>query len=473
MILPIILAGGSGTRLWPLSRQWYPKQFLQLKGENSLLQQTISRVAGAQFENPLVICNEDHRFLAAEQLRQIEIDACPILLEPEPRSTAPAIALAAYYAQSKGIDPYLLVMPADHVIDNQQAFEQAVEKAVQQAKKGHLATFGIEPTYAETGFGYIRRGQSIESEVFHIDSFVEKPDEKTAEQYMATKQYYWNSGMFLFKASDYLKVLSQFQPEIIQACEESIARSVQDADFIRVDKAAFSLCPSDSIDYAVMEKTDKAVVVSLEAAWNDVGSWHALWDISEKNEQGNVLQGDVVAIDSHHSFVRADNRLVTLVGLDNVIVVETTDAVLVAHKDEVQQVKAVVEHLKTEDRSECYSHREVYRPWGRYDTLDSGNRYQVKRITVKPGARLSVQMHFHRAEHWVVVKGTAKVTKGKETYLVTENHSTYIPVGEIHALENPGKVPLELIEVQSGPYLGEDDIIRFEDHYGRVTEEEL
>lgn len=473
MILPIILAGGSGTRLWPLSRQWYPKQFLQLKGGHSLLQQTLLRVVGEQFQNPLIICNEDHRFLAAEQLRQIGLDACPILLEPEPRSTAPAIALAAYYAQSMEIDPYLLVMPADHVIDNQQAFDQAIAKAVAQAEKGYLVTFGIEPTYAETGFGYIRRGQAVESGVYHIDSFVEKPDEKTATEYLTAKQYFWNSGLFLFKASDYLKALSQYQPDMVHACEQSVSLSSQDADFIRADKAAFSACPSDSIDYAVMEKTDKAVVVSLEAAWNDVGSWQALWDISEKNEQGNVLHGDVIAVDTNHSFVRADSRLVALVGLDNVIVVETKDAVLVIHKDKVQQVKAVVEQLKDEDRSECYSHREVYRPWGVYDTVASGNRYQVKRITVKPGARLSVQMHFHRAEHWVVVRGTAKVTKGNETYLVTENHSTYIPVGEIHTLENPGKVPLELIEVQSGPYLGEDDIVRFEDQYGRVTEDEL
>ncbi len=472
MILPIILAGGSGTRLWPLSRQLYPKQFLQLKGQNSLLQQTLYRVSGDRFDNPLIICNENHRFLAAEQMRQSGFEACPILLEPVPRSTAPAIALAAYYALARNTDPYLLVMPADHVIEDQQAFEHAVKKAVEYSEKGFLVTFGIEPLYAETGFGYIQRGQNIEEGVFHIDRFVEKPDQKTAEEYIATKQYFWNSGLFLFKASDYLKTLSQYQPDMGKACEQAMIHSTRDSDFIRVDKSIFSECPADSIDYAVMEKTDKAMVVSLDAAWNDIGSWQALWDISEKDEQGNVLQGDVIAIDTQHSLVRSESRLVTLVGLDNAIVVETKDAVLVVHRDKVQQVKSVVEQLKKENRSEGYSHREVYRPWGLYDSIAQGNRYQVKRITVKPGARLSVQMHFHRAEHWVVVRGTAKVTRGNETYIVTENHSTYIPVGEIHALENPGKVSLELIEVQSGPYLGEDDIIRFEDQYGRTTAEE-
>lgn len=471
MILPIILAGGSGTRLWPLSRQWFPKQFIQLNGELSLLQQTLNRVAGPSFDKPLIICNEAHRFLAAEQARLLEIDSLPILLEPEPRSTAPAIALAAFYAHSLNIDPYLLVMPADHVIDNQVAFEQAVDKAVRHAEQGHLVTFGIEPTFAETGFGYIHRGQPIESGVFHIDRFVEKPDKITAEKYVSTKQYFWNSGLFLFKSSNYIQALTEHQPDMVEACQRAMSKSVQDKDFIRADQTAFSQCPADSIDYAVLEKTDKAVVVSLEATWSDVGSWQALWDISEKDKHGNVLQGDVLAKDVHHSLVRADSRLVVLVGLDDVIVVETKDAVLVAHQSKVQEVKSVVEQLKSDERSECYSHREVYRPWGVYDSIDQGNRYQVKRITVKPGARLSVQMHFHRAEHWVVVRGTAKVTRGNETYLVTENHSTYIPVGEIHALENPGKVPLELIEVQSGPYLGEDDIIRFNDHYGRVTEE--
>ncbi|WP_367606619.1 mannose-1-phosphate guanylyltransferase/mannose-6-phosphate isomerase [Legionella sp. W05-934-2] len=470
MILPIILAGGSGTRLWPLSRQWYPKQFLHLKGEHSLLQRTLMRVSGSQFDKPLIICNETHRFLAAEQIRQMDYVTHPILLEPEPRSTAPAIALAAYYAQSLNQDPYLLVMPADHIIDNQQSFEQAVEEAIQQAEQGRLVTFGIEPTYAETGFGYIHRGKKITSSAFHIDRFVEKPNAQTAEEYVASKQYYWNSGLFLFKASDYLNALTQFQPEMIAACQQAMACAMKDSDFIRADKEAFLVCPSDSIDYAVMEKTDNAVVVSLDAAWSDIGSWQALWDISEKDAQGNVLQGDVIAKDTNHSLVRADSRLVAVVGLDDVIVVETKDAVLVAHQDKVQSVKAVVEQLKAADRSECYSHREVYRPWGMYDSIDQGNRYQVKRITVNPGARLSVQMHFHRAEHWVVVRGTAKVTRGNETFLVTENHSTYIPVGEIHALENPGKVPLELIEVQSGPYLGEDDIVRFNDHYGRVSE---
>lgn len=471
MILPIILAGGSGTRLWPLSRQWYPKQFLQLNGKHSLLQQTLARVEGHQFDKPLIICNEAHRFLAAEQVRVTDLETHPILLEPEPRSTAPAIALAAYYAQSLNTDPYLLVMPADHVIGDQPAFEQAIEKAVEHAEKGYLVTFGIEPAYAETGFGYIHRGQEIATGVFHIDRFVEKPDAQTAEKYVTSKQYCWNSGLFLFKSSDYLAALTKHHPEMVEACKQAMKQSAQDADFIRADKVAFSDCPSDSIDYAVMEKTDKAVVVSLDAAWNDVGSWQALWDISEKDENGNVFQGDVIAVDAHHSLVRADSRLVTLVGLDDVIVVETKDAVLVAHQDKVQKVKKVVEQLKSDDRRECYSHREVYRPWGVYDSIDQGNRYQVKRITVKPGARLSVQMHFHRAEHWVVVRGTAKVTRGNETFLVTENHSTYIPVGEIHALENPGKVPLELIEVQSGPYLGEDDIVRFNDHYGRVSAE--
>ena len=471
MILPVIMAGGSGTRLWPLSRQLFPKQFLTLNGEHSMLQNTAMRLAGIEHEAPVVICNEEHRFSVAEQFRANKIANSGIILEPVGRNTAPAIALAALNAVKNGDDPLLLVLAADHVIKNEAAFCQSVNNAAPLAEQGKLVTFGIVPTAPETGYGYIKGGDSIsgaESEAFVVSEFVEKPDLATAEQYLASGDYYWNSGMFLFKASTYLAELKAHNPAIYTACENSIASTQADADFIRVNKAAFEACPDDSIDYAVMENTTQAVVVPMDCGWSDVGSWSALWEIEDKDDNGNVLKGDVISVNSTNSYVNAEEKLVAVIGLEDVVVVETKDAILVSKKSEVQLVKNVVNELKASDRSEFKLHREVYRPWGKYDSVDNGERFQVKRITVKPGAKLSVQMHHHRAEHWIVVSGTAMVTNGDKQIMLTENQSTYIPIGVIHALENPGKVDLELIEVQSGSYLGEDDIVRFEDRYGRV-----
>ena len=471
MILPVIMAGGSGTRLWPLSRQLFPKQFLTLNGDSSMLQATALRLAGIEHKAPVVICNEEHRFSVAEQFRANKIANSGIILEPVGRNTAPAIALAAFNATKDGSDPLLLVLAADHVIKNSAAFCTSVEKAAVIAQTGKLVTFGIVPTAPETGYGYIKGGDSVsgaQSDAFVVSEFVEKPDLATAEKYLASGDYYWNSGMFLFKASTYLAELKTHRLDIYQACEQAFSATQSDSDFIRVDKAAFEACPDDSIDYAVMEKTTEAVVVPMDCGWSDVGSWSALWDIEDKDDNGNALKGDVIAVNSTNSYVNAEERLVALIGLDDVVVVETKDAILVAKKSEVQQVKKVVENLKANDRSEYKLHREVYRPWGKYDSVGNGERFQVKRITLKPGAKLSVQMHHHRAEHWIVVSGTAMVTNGDKDILLTENQSTYIPIGVIHALENPGKVDLELIEVQSGSYLGEDDIVRFEDRYGRV-----
>lgn len=468
MILPIIMAGGSGSRLWPLSRQLNPKQFLTLCGDTPLLQQTLSRLAGLDTAAPSIICNEEHRFLVAEQLRQLAVSNASILLEPEGRNTAPAIALAALHATSKGQDPVLLVLAADHFIADQSAFQMAVRAAEGLASQGKLVTFGIVPTQAETGYGYIQRGQALPQKGFAVARFVEKPDAATAQSYLDSGDYYWNSGMFMFKASVFLKALREFRPDILDACTRALAAGVRDMDFLRVDAEAFRDCPEDSIDYAVMEKTRDAAVIPLDAGWSDIGSWSALWEIGKKDAQGNVCKGDVLALDSKNSLIHAEHKLVATVGVDDLVIVETKDAVLVARKDRVQEVKKVVEAIKRSGRHEHMNHREVYRPWGVYDSIEAGERYQVKRITVKPGAKLSVQMHHHRAEHWVVVSGTARVTNGAKTFLVTENESTFIPIGEVHALENPGKIPLELIEVQSGSYLGEDDIVRFEDQYGRV-----
>lgn len=468
-VIPVIMAGGSGTRLWPLSRQLNPKQFLSLIcRETSLFQDTLTRLDGFNMAAPILICNEEHRFLAAEQLRQSKTTPDCILLEPEGRNTAPAIALAALRANKKGDDPLLLVLAADHNIADVSAFRSSVLTAIPVADEGKLITFGVVPSYPETGYGYIQKGRSLAHNVSEVLCFVEKPNEATAQRYLETGDYFWNSGMFLFRASQYLAELNRHRPDIFSVCERAMAGASEDMDFIRVAKDVFKECPSESVDYAVMEHTDNAAVVSLDARWSDVGSWSSLWEVCDKDENGNSYNGDVISKNCRDSLVRAEHRLVATVGIQDLIVVETKDAVLVAHKNSVQDVKKVVEQLKRDGRHEHINHREVYRPWGVYDSVDKGERYQVKRITVRPGAKLSVQMHHHRAEHWIVVSGTAKVTNGKETYLVTENQSTYIPVGQVHALENPGVIPLELIEVQSGSYLGEDDIVRIKDQYGRA-----
>ncbi len=463
-IQPVILSGGSGTRLWPLSREAYPKQFLPLAGELTMLQATWKRVAPIAARGPLVIANEEHRFVAAEQLQQVGAEPAAIILEPVGRNTAPAIAVAALEATRDGADALLLVLPSDHVITNEAAFRSAVQAAAGAAEAGKLVTFGIVPTGPETGYGYIKaaEGQGLRA----VERFVEKPDLDTATGYVSSGQYYWNSGMFLFKASRYLQELERFQPAMLAGSRQAWQQARRDADFTRLDKEAFTAVPSDSIDYAVMEKTADAVVIPLDAGWNDVGSWTALRDVSQQDGDGNAHQGDVIAIDCRNTYAYGQ-RLVAMVGLDDVIVVETDDAVLVGKADRMQEVKTVVAQLKAEGRSEATWHRKVYRPWGAYDSIDNGERFQVKRITVKPGGTLSLQMHHHRAEHWIVVSGTAEVTRGDEVILLSENQSTYIPLGVTHRLRNPGKLPLELIEVQSGSYLGEDDIVRFEDTYGR------
>jgi len=423
-------------------------------------------LAALSCEAPLVICNEDHRFLVAEQLRAIDQLASNIILEPVGRNTAPAIALAALAVTCQQQDPLLLVLAADHIVQNEPAFVAAIEAAVPLAEQGKLVTFGVVPHSPETGYGYIRRGEAVAAG-FSVSQFVEKPDADTARHYLESSEYYWNSGLFLMRASDYLAELAQFRPDILEACEAALAAARPDLDFIRVDQAAFAGCPSDSIDYAVMEKTSRAVVVPMDAGWSDVGSWSSLWECCDKDADGNVFRGDVLQHQSKGSYVYAETGLVSLVGVKDLVVVQTKDSVLVADKANAQEVKRIVEQLKAAGRTEHHIHREVYRPWGKYDSIDHGASYQVKRITVKPGEKLSIQMHHHRAEHWIVVSGTARVTNGDSQQLVTENQSIYIPLGQIHALENPGKVPLELIEVQSGSYLGEDDIVRFEDRYGR------
>lgn len=463
MITPVIMAGGSGTRLWPLSRAKHPKQFLALNGDKTMLQQTVERLSDLPVRESIILCNEEHRFFVAEQLR--EIDALGrIILEPMGRNTAPAVTLAALSEMEN--DPLLLVLAADHVISNQAAFTDAVMKAVPLAEAGNLVTFGIVPTEAHVGYGYIEPGEAFGS-AYRVKSFKEKPNAETAERYLSNGGFYWNSGMFLFKASRYLDELKMHRPDIFAACSEAFKEITADLDFVRIDSDVFETCPDDSIDYAVMERTADAVVVPMDAGWSDIGSWSSLWEVSEKDELGNVVSGDVMLHDTVNSFVRADDKLVVLVGLDDVVVVSTKDATLVASKDRVQDAKVIVSNLKRDGRSEWELHREVYRPWGKYDSVDHGQRYQVKRITVKPGAKLSVQMHHHRAEHWIVVSGSARVTNGERTFLLSENESTYIPIGVIHSLENPGKLDLEIVEVQSGSYLGEDDIVRLSDKYGR------
>jgi mannose-1-phosphate guanylyltransferase len=468
MFTPIILAGGTGSRLWPKSRAALPKQFLNLVSEQSMLQETVTRLDGAEHSPAIFICNEAHRFLVAEQVRQQRLEHAGILLEPVGRNTAPAIALAALHATANGEDPILLVLAADHVIRDKHVFHQSIKAASELAEQGRLVTFGIVPDAPNTGYGYIKRGADSLGQGFNVSEFVEKPDLGTAKAYVDSGLYYWNSGMFMFKASRYIEELEKFAPDMLAICQQSIATETTDMDFVRVDKAIFETCPNDSIDYVVMEKTSDAVVVPMDAGWSDVGSWSTLWEVSDRDEQGNVVRGDAILHNVKNSYVHGEERLISVIGLDDVVVVETKDAVLVAAKDQVQDIKRVVNQLKTEHRPEFEFHREVFRPWGSYDSINNGDRYQVKRITVKPGEKLSVQMHHHRAEHWIVVAGTAQVTNGEKTFLLTENESTYIPIGIVHALENPGKVPLELIEVQSGSYLGEDDIVRFSDRYGRV-----
>ncbi|HAH6952319.1 TPA: mannose-1-phosphate guanylyltransferase/mannose-6-phosphate isomerase [Escherichia coli] len=470
MIIPIIMAGGSGTRLWPLSRSLYPKQFLSLINENSLLQETLKRLDGLNCLPPVIVSNNEHRFIVAEQLRQFGVDDFQIILEPVGRNTAPAVALAALKSLELHGDHHMLVLAADHAIQDIEAFHAAVLAAEQESVDNKLVTFGIVPTKPETGYGYIKKGEQVKNSVFKVNSFVEKPDLETAKNYLEQKCYLWNSGMFMFKASVYLDELKKFRPDILAACKELLSSASTDLDFIRLNSDVFAECPDESIDYAVMEKTQDCVVIPLDADWSDIGSWTSLWEISEKDEHENVSHGDVINYNSRNNYIYSEGSLISTVGVNNLIIVQTKDALLVAQQDNVQDIKKIVEILKKQKRSEHISHREVYRPWGRYDSVERGDRYQVKRITVKPGECLSTQMHHHRAEHWVVVAGTAKVTCGERTFFVTENESTFIPIGTVHTLENPGKIPLEVIEIQSGVYLGDDDIVRLSDKYGRVED---
>ncbi|HUV22439.1 MAG TPA: mannose-1-phosphate guanylyltransferase/mannose-6-phosphate isomerase [Gammaproteobacteria bacterium] len=466
-MIPIILSGGSGTRLWPLSRKMYPKQFLSLLHDETMLQKTLSRLDGVDHGSPIIVCNDEHRFIVAEQARQIGLENLSIILEPFGRNTAPAIAVAALQALTQAEDPLLLVLSADHEITDEAAFCASVKQAQPLAEAGKLITFGIVPTQAATGYGYIRRGAAV-GQGFDVDEFVEKPDQATANSYLASGDYYWNSGMFMFRAQRYLAELEKFNPEMVANCRKASANMAEDIGFLRLDSDAFGACESDSIDYALMEKTALACVIPMDAGWSDIGSWSSLWEQGKKDGEGNSTHGDVIMTDTEGSFVHAESRLVTTVGVRDLVIVETQDAVLVADKSQAQEVKRIVERLKSENREEENFHRIVYRPWGSFDSVDEGEGYKVKRISVKPGARLSKQMHHHRAEHWVVVRGTARVFRNDEIFDLHENESVFIPLGATHYLENPGSEPLDIIEVQSGSYLGEDDIVRFEDFYGRV-----
>ncbi len=467
-IIPVILSGGAGTRLWPLSRSQYPKQFLPLASQNTMIQETLLRLEGIKTTSPIVICNESHRFIVADQLSQINIKNPSIILEPIGRNTAPAIAVGALKALEIDKDAVMVVLPSDHVIQQKEVLTSAVNIACDVAQDGSLVTFGIKPTSPETGYGYIKAHVNDTERFFHLDKFVEKPNKETAQKYLDSGEYFWNSGMFVFKASSYLDELKIYESEIFDCAKKAYQKAVVDTDFIRLDKETFSLSPSRSIDYAVMENTSLGKVVPLDAGWNDVGAWSALWQVNQKDENNNVIYGDVITYDTTDSYIYSQSRVVTTVGLKDTIVVETKDAVLVTNKENAQGVKEIVEELKRQNRTSCVEENLVgLRPWGSYEAIERGNRYKVKHITVKPGEKLSVQMHYHRAEHWIVVSGTALVKNGEKELLLGENQSTFIPLGTIHALENPGKVPLELIEVQSGLYLEEDDIIRFEDRYGR------
>ena len=473
MITPVVLSGGSGTRLWPLSRKSHPKQLLPLLNQTSLLQDTINRLDGLKdIDHTVVICNEEYRFMVAEQAHETRIGADAIILEPVGRNTAPAIALAAFNAMLTNEDAVLLVLPADHDIKNVSEFHKAIETGLHQALHNHFVTFGIVPDSPETGYGYIKSLETVAvNEVATIEEFIEKPDLDTATKYLNEGGYYWNSGMFMFKASEYLNALQEFSPDIYNASQNAINNAVRDMDFIRVDAEEFKKCPSDSIDYAVMEKVKNAVVIPVDIGWSDVGSWSALHDIGELDENNNVFIGDTKCVSTKNSYVRAEHKLVTTLGIEDLIIIDTDDALLVANKNHVQNIKEIVESLTNEKREEVVWHKRVCRPWGCYQGIDSSDRFQVKRITVNPGATLSLQLHHHRAEHWIVVNGTAKVTKDEEVFILSENESTYIPLGTKHRLENIGKIPLELIEVQTGSYLGEDDIVRFDDIYGREGKE--
>jgi mannose-1-phosphate guanylyltransferase/mannose-6-phosphate isomerase len=470
MLIPLILSGGSGTRLWPVSRRNLPKQFLELAGKGTLFQQTVTRTqALPEVRAPIVVASDDHRFLAADQLLEAGINGATIVLEPLARNTAPAIALGALQAMQHGANALLLVLPADHLIGDTAAFVQAVSQAIPLATQGWLVTFGIRPDRPETGFGYIRRAEALEgSHGYRVEQFVEKPDLATAELYITDGRYDWNSGMFLFKASRYLEELAAHEPAMLAAVRDAHDRATNDLDFVRIDREAFAHAPDKSIDYAVMEHTRRAAVIPVDCAWSDIGSWSALWLTGQHDDQGNLCEGDTLAVNTRNSLLRSHNRhLLATIGVDDLIVVSTPDATLVAHRDAAQDVKQIVDRLKAAGRSEHSLHRVVHRPWGNYDSIEAGDRFQVKRIQVKPGASLSLQKHHHRAEHWIVVSGTAEVTCGDKVFLLGENQSTYIPLGSKHRLRNPGKVPLELIEVQSGSYLGEDDIVRYDDVYGR------
>jgi len=466
-ITPVLLCGGVGSRLWPVSRQGRPKQYLNLIGETSMLQQTLTRIESLAQTSPIIVCNEEHRFLVAEQVRQLGFTSPRIILEPEGKNTAPAIALAAIAALASDPEVNLLVLPADHYVGKPAALIDAIEKAASASSQGKLVTFGLVPSRPETGYGYIKRGETLATDVSVLERFVEKPDQPTAETYIASGDYVWNSGMFMFTAGQFLASLAQFQPEMARICELSMEQAERDMDFVRPNAEVFATCPSDSIDYAVMEHTPEGAVVSLDCDWSDIGAWSALWESGDKDAEGNVTQGDVVLNKTENSYIRSQSRLVTTTGVRDLVVVETADAVMVADRHSVQDVKDIVNALKASDRSEADVHHRVFRPWGSCESLIVGEGFQVKRIVVNPGQQLSLQMHHHRAEHWVVVRGTAEVVNGDETLLLKEDQSTYIPIGAKHRLTNPGKFPLELIEVQSGSYLGEDDIVRFEDVYGR------
>ncbi|EDM3820365.1 mannose-1-phosphate guanylyltransferase/mannose-6-phosphate isomerase [Salmonella enterica subsp. enterica serovar Adjame] len=473
-LIAVVMAGGTGSRLWPLSRELYPKQFLQLSGKNSLLQTTLLRLSALACNEPLVITNEQHRFIVAEQLRQIDQLHNNIILEPYGRNTAPAIALAALSAlkRKEQEDPLLLVLAADHIIAKEEVFCNAVKKAVPIAENGNIVTFGIIPEYAETGYGYIERGapfsvnaNSTETDFYHVKNFVEKPDRLKAEKYISTGDYFWNSGIFMFKATVYLNELKKFRPDIYSVCEQVLSSSYRDLDFIRLPEALFKDCPAESIDFAVMEKTERCIVCPIDIGWSDVGSWQSLWDISEKTDEGDVCKGDILTYNTKNNYIYSESALVAAVGVEDIVIVQTKDAILVSKKSDVQDVKKIVEMLKAQERTEYIAHREVFRPWGKFDSIDQGERYKVKKIIVKPGEGLSLRMHHHRSEHWIVLSGTAKVTLDDKTMLVTANESIYIPLGATYSLENPGVIPLNLIEVSSGDYLGEDDIVRQKERY--------